>query len=70
MVLKMTVGSIEREACLRLVAGIEVHDRNPDPIDAAQLALRAAGVSMIANLRNLAADRFLIKNLLLHYGVS
>jgi hypothetical protein len=58
VVLKMTIGSIEKDAGMRLVAGIKIHERNPNSIDATQLALQAAGVGMFANSWSLAADCF------------
>src|SRR5258707_13263939 len=40
-VLKIPVGSVEKDTRIRLVAGVEIHERNPNPIEPTQFALQA-----------------------------
>src|SRR5271154_3833299 len=56
LVLKMPVRGVEKDAGMGLVAGVEVHKRHPNPVDAAQFALQAAGVGMLADSWGLASD--------------
>jgi hypothetical protein len=40
-VLKIPIGSVEKDTRIRLVAGIEIHERHPNPIEPTQFALQA-----------------------------
>jgi hypothetical protein len=51
VVLKVPVWSIEEDASVGLVAGIEVNQRNPDSIQTTKLPLQAAGVGRLADAR-------------------
>ena len=55
-ILKIPIGSIEKDTRMGLVAGIKINDRHPDPVKAAKFALQAAGIGILANSRSLAPD--------------
>src|SRR3979490_591909 len=47
-VLKIPVRSVEKDARIRLVAGVEIHERRPNPLEPTQFALQAAGIVGLA----------------------
>jgi hypothetical protein len=49
LVLKIPVGSIEKDANIRLVASVELKQGHPDPIKTAEFSLQAAGIGRLAN---------------------
>src|ERR1700677_949992 len=57
-VFKVPVGSVEEDARMFLVPGIEVHQSHPYPVNAAEFPLQAAGVRALANTGGLATDGF------------
>src|SRR5258708_38941161 len=58
MVLKMPIGRVEKDAGIGFIAGIKIHECDPNPVYPAQLALEAAGVGMFTDTRSLAANGF------------
>ncbi|HEY6848380.1 MAG TPA: hypothetical protein VI320_19550 [Terracidiphilus sp.] len=54
----MPVRCIQEDACISFVSGVEVHDGNPNPVDAPELSLEARSVRVFTNTRSLAANRF------------
>jgi hypothetical protein len=56
MVLKIPVGSIEKDASIRLVAGVELKQGHPDPIKTPEFSLQAAGIGRLANAWGFPAD--------------
>ena len=49
LVLKIPVGSIEKDASIPLVASVELKQGHPDPIKTAEFSLQAAGIGRLAN---------------------
>jgi hypothetical protein len=49
VVLKVPVGSIEKDASIRLVAGVEVKQGHPDSIKTAEFPLQATSIGRLAN---------------------
>ena len=49
VVLKIPVGSIEKDASIPLVASVELKQGHPDPIKTAEFSLQAAGIGRLAN---------------------
>src|SRR5258708_12001796 len=55
-VLKIPVRSVEKDTRIRLVAGVEIHERHPNPIEPTQFALQAAGIGRLPDAWGLAPD--------------
>ena len=56
MVFKAPIGGVEKDAGIRLVAGVEVNERYPDSIQTTQLSLEAAGIGRLADAGRLPAN--------------
>src|ERR1700723_1751635 len=56
VVLKIPVGSIEKDAGIRLVSSVELKQGHPDPIKTAEFCLQAAGIGRAANAGGSSAD--------------